>query len=164
MHLSLLVSFTFLQRVNLALLCAFAMAFPILLTILKIEVMPRWHGDSVLLVLSPLSSIFVAQAKARATLIFWVGAAFYESLQGIEIISPLHWIEKISPRPLLLVHGDADKVVLVEQAYELYQKAKEPKELVIIPDAKHKLRLEEKAMDTVLHWLKIKTMEANGND
>jgi len=55
---------------------------------------------------------------------------------------------------LLLVHGDTDEIVPVEQAYKLYQKAKEPKELAIIPGARHKLRLEEKAMATVLDWLR----------
>jgi dipeptidyl aminopeptidase/acylaminoacyl peptidase len=75
-------------------------------------------------------------------------------LRGFEVISPIHWIDKISPRPLLLVHGDADEVVPLEQADKLYQKAREPKELAIIPGAKHKLRLEETAMVTVLNWLK----------
>jgi len=79
-----------------------------------------------------------------------------EWLRGFEVISPIHWIDRISPRPLLLVHGDADEVVPLEQADKLYQKAKEPKELAIIPGAKHKLRLEEKAMATVLDWLKAR--------
>jgi dipeptidyl aminopeptidase/acylaminoacyl peptidase len=77
-----------------------------------------------------------------------------EWLRGFEVVSPIHWIDKISPRPLLLVHGDADEVVPLEQAHMLYQKAREPKELAIIPGAKHKLRLEESAMATVLSWLK----------
>jgi len=84
-----------------------------------------------------------------------------EWLRGFEVISSLHWVDKISPRPLLLVHGDADEVVPVEQAHKLYQKAEEPKELVIVPGARHKLRLEEKAMDAVLDWLRAKTVEEN---
>lgn len=77
-----------------------------------------------------------------------------EWLKGFEIISPIRWIDKISPRPLLLVHGDADEVVPLEHAHKLYRKAKEPKEIIIAPSAKHKLRLEEGAMATVLDWLK----------
>ncbi len=76
--------------------------------------------------------------------------------KGFETISPIHWIDKISPRPLLLVHGDADEVIPLEQARWLFQKAKEPKELAIIPGAKHKLRLEEAAMATALDWLRAK--------
>lgn len=79
-----------------------------------------------------------------------------EWLGGFETISPIRWIDKISPRPLLLVHGDADEVVPLEHAYRLYQKAKEPKEIIITPGAKHKLRLEEAAMAAAIDWLKAR--------
>jgi dipeptidyl aminopeptidase/acylaminoacyl peptidase len=74
--------------------------------------------------------------------------------RGFEIVSPIKWIDKISPRPLLLVHGDADELIPLEHAHRLYQKAKEPKQLKIVPGARHKMRLEKTAMDFVLDWLK----------
>jgi dipeptidyl aminopeptidase/acylaminoacyl peptidase len=73
--------------------------------------------------------------------------------KGFELISPIDWIDRISPHPLLLVHGDADELIPVKHAHRLYRKAKEPKELKIIPGAKHKMRLEKAAMDFVLDWL-----------
>jgi dipeptidyl aminopeptidase/acylaminoacyl peptidase len=73
--------------------------------------------------------------------------------RAFETISPINWIDRISPRPLLLVHGDADELIPLEHAHKLYQKAKEPKELKIIAGAKHKMRLEKAAMDFVLDWL-----------
>jgi len=76
--------------------------------------------------------------------------------RGFETVTPIKWIDKISPRPLLLVHGDADELIPLEHAHKLYQKAKEPKELKIIPGAKHKMRLEKAAMDFVLDWLKAR--------
>jgi dipeptidyl aminopeptidase/acylaminoacyl peptidase len=76
--------------------------------------------------------------------------------RGFETVSPINWIDKISPRPLLLVHGDADELIPLEHAYKLYQKAKEPKELKIIPGARHKMRLEKAAMAFVLDWLKAR--------
>jgi len=76
--------------------------------------------------------------------------------RGFETISPIDWVDEISPRPLLLVHGDADELIPQEHARRLYQKAKEPKELKIIPGARHKMRLEEAAMDFVLDWLKAR--------
>jgi dipeptidyl aminopeptidase/acylaminoacyl peptidase len=76
--------------------------------------------------------------------------------RGFETVSPIKWINKISPRPLLLVHGDADELIPLEHAHKLYQKAKEPKELKIIPGARHKVRLEKAAMDFVLDWLKAR--------
>jgi dipeptidyl aminopeptidase/acylaminoacyl peptidase len=75
---------------------------------------------------------------------------------GFRTVSPIKWIEKISPRPLLLVHGDADELIPLEHAHRLYQKAKEPKELKIIHGAKHKMRLEKAAMNFVLDWLKAR--------
>jgi len=83
-------------------------------------------------------------------------ASVEEWLRGFETTSPIRWIDKISPRPLLLVHGDTDEVVPLEHAHKLFQEAKEPKELAIIPGAKHKLRLEETAMAAVLDWLKAR--------
>jgi len=79
-----------------------------------------------------------------------------EWLKGFETISPIHWIDKISPRPLLLLHGDGDEVVPVKHARQLYQKAKDPKELRIIPGARHKLRLDERAVSIALDWLKAR--------
>ncbi len=76
--------------------------------------------------------------------------------KGFETVSPIKWIDKISPRPLLLVHGDADELIPLEKAYKLFQKARDPKELEIVPGAKHKIRLEELAMAFVLDWLKAK--------
>ncbi len=74
--------------------------------------------------------------------------------RGFEIVTPIKWIDRISPRPLLVVHGDADGLVPLEHARRLYHQAKEPKELKIISGAGHKLRLEAAAMDFVLDWLK----------
>jgi len=79
-----------------------------------------------------------------------------EWLNGFKAISPIQWIGMVSPRPLLLIHGDADETAPVEHACKLYQEAKEPKEITILPGAKHRLRLEEKAMTTALDWLKAR--------
>lgn len=46
-------------------------------------------------------------------------------------------IGKIAPRPLLLLHGSADKRITQEQALQLYSEAKEPKRLWIIEGATH---------------------------
>lgn len=83
-------------------------------------------------------------------------ASIEEWRKGFETIAPIKWIDKISPRPLLLVHGDADELIPLEHAHRLYQKAKEPKELKIVPGAGHKVRLEKTAMAFVLDWLKAR--------
>jgi dipeptidyl aminopeptidase/acylaminoacyl peptidase len=76
--------------------------------------------------------------------------------RGFETVTPVKWVDKISPRPLLLVHGDADELIPLEHARRLYRKAKEPKELKIIPGARHKMRLEKAAMDFIFDWLKAR--------
>jgi len=77
-----------------------------------------------------------------------------EWLDGFTAVTPLRCIDKISPRPLLLIHGDKDDLVPIEHAHKLYEKAGKPKGLVILPGAGHRLRLEEKAVTTALDWLK----------
>ncbi len=76
--------------------------------------------------------------------------------EGFQRISPLKWMDKIAPRPLLIVHGDQDEVVEINHAWTLYHKAREPKDIVIVKGGEHKLRLNESAMTKVLEWLKDK--------
>ena len=76
--------------------------------------------------------------------------------EGFVKVNPVKWVDMLSPRPLLLVHGDRDEVVPVQDVWSLYHKAKEPKEIRIIPGAGHRLRLSEIAMKAVMDWLKAR--------
>lgn len=69
-------------------------------------------------------------------------------------VSPKNFIQNVSPRPLLIIHGEKDELIDPSQARLLFEKAGEPKELAIIPDGKHKLRINEKAISKALEWLK----------
>lgn len=60
-------------------------------------------------------------------------------LSEAERYSPSKYIISIAPRPILIVHGRLDDLVPVEDAYKLYEEAKEPKKLLIL-DAGHRLR------------------------
>ena len=77
-----------------------------------------------------------------------------EWLEGFEMIRPIDRIARIAPRPLLLVHGDRDEVVAVSHAYRLYDRAGDPKRLIIIKGAGHRLRQDDKVMTIVTDWLK----------
>src|SRR6202453_714516 len=46
-------------------------------------------------------------------------------------------LPKLSPRPLLMIHGGADTYIRPEMAEKLFRLVKEPKELWIVEDAKH---------------------------
>jgi fermentation-respiration switch protein FrsA (DUF1100 family) len=77
-----------------------------------------------------------------------------EWLNGFKLVSPINYVAGISPRPLLLVHGSQDETVKVSHAHRLYARAGEPKQLVIVEGAGHRLRRDEGAMAIVLDWLK----------
>ena len=62
-------------------------------------------------------------------------------------------IPRIAPRPMLLVHGDADTVVPYHHAERLFTLAGEPKELVRIPGGQHQLRRDQRALDALIDWL-----------
>jgi pimeloyl-ACP methyl ester carboxylesterase len=48
---------------------------------------------------------------------------------------PIRWVEKISPRPILFIHGDQDQYL--PDFNELYAAAREPKELWRLAEAGH---------------------------
>lgn len=49
----------------------------------------------------------------------------------------LESIEKISPRPILIIHGTKDQLVPVSHAEKLFEKAKDNKEIFLVKDADH---------------------------
>jgi len=81
-----------------------------------------------------------------------------EWLGGFKLVRPIDYVAGISPRPLLLVHGSQDETVEVSQAHKLYAQAGEPKQIVIVEGAGHRLRRSDKAMAIVIDWLKSHKM------
>ena len=61
-----------------------------------------------------------------------------EGFDHFNMVTPINHVAGITPRPLLLVHGSEDETVPISHAHHLYEKAGEPKELVIIDGAGHK--------------------------
>ncbi len=56
--------------------------------------------------------------------------------------SPRDAVALLSPIPLFVIHGGQDKVVAVRHAHLLFEQAKQPKELLIVPNAGHIQSLE----------------------
>ena len=77
-----------------------------------------------------------------------------EWINGFRMVSPIKKVAGIAPRLLLLIHGNRDEIVVVGQAYKLYDKAGEPKHLIIVDGAEHRLRQNDRAMAIVRDWLK----------
>ena len=80
-----------------------------------------------------------------------------EWLNGFRLVSPIKYVAEIAPRPLVLVHGSQDETVEVSHAHKLYDKAREPKQIIIVDGAGHRLRQDDKAMAIVIDWLKSHT-------
>ena len=51
--------------------------------------------------------------------------------------SPITAVARLAPRPLLLIHGDADASVPVEHGHRLYAAAGGPKDLWVLPSVGH---------------------------
>jgi dipeptidyl aminopeptidase/acylaminoacyl peptidase len=69
---------------------------------------------------------------------------------------PMNYVQDIAPRPLRIVHGDADESVPLEQAYTLYGRAGEVKDIRIVRDAPHccwDTEFEEEEFRLTEEWL-----------
>ena len=63
-------------------------------------------------------------------------------------------VGKLSPRPLLLIHGERDRNLPVHCSHHIYDWAKEPKELVIYKGNGHFLReCHQELHDKLKNWL-----------
>ena len=68
-------------------------------------------------------------------------------------IRPLDVIERIPPRPILLMHGTDDDAVPVHDAQTLATAARGAVELRLIPGAGHRLRHDPRAVAFLLGWM-----------
>ncbi len=65
-----------------------------------------------------------------------------------------HRVNELSPRPLLLIHGERDRNLPARCSWDIYERAEEPKELVIYKGCGHFLRECHQALHDLLEgWL-----------
>ncbi len=88
-------------------------------------------------------------------------ASVADWIDGFNKIKPVEQVERLSPRPLLIIHGAQDDVVDPRDAWALYHSAGEPKEILVVEGAGHRLRLAEEAMAGALSWLRAKAFGDN---
>jgi uncharacterized protein len=71
------------------------------------------------------------------TLLAWLILSMTSLRLGANLFQyePMRWVGKISPRPILFIHGDHDQYL--PDFDDLYEAAKQPKELWRLPDAGH---------------------------
>ena len=72
--------------------------------------------------------------------------------------APRDFVSQISPRPLLIMHGEYDTLIPLAHARELYENAREPKELYVIPRGPHDVEnLNAKTKTHILEWIQKTT-------
>lgn len=80
--------------------------------------------------------------------------SFFEDAQKYDVLDSC---AKISPRPLLIIHGSNDNIAPIDHAQALYEEAGEPKKIVIIEGADHSFNRrdwEDKVIDLTIEWFK----------
>ena len=78
----------------------------------------------------------IASEKLAASVLTWP----FQWLPALVVdndYSPLASIGAVSPLPLLLIHGEADAIVPPHHAQRLYETARQPKELWLLPGVGH---------------------------
>ena len=76
-------------------------------------------------------------------------------IEDSRVHNPINEISKISPIPLMIIHGAADADIPVAGVERLYALAGEPKELVVVENADHELtdpRAYELTVESVVEW------------
>ncbi|OGO42107.1 MAG: hypothetical protein A2Z04_07045 [Chloroflexi bacterium RBG_16_57_9] len=88
-----------------------------------------------------------------AQLCWWTRGTRVGSMSRME--QPIEVVHRIAPRPLLLIQGEWDLLIHPSEAEAIYQNAREPKELVIVPRGGHDLPLlTESTRDLIVEWVK----------
>ncbi len=80
-------------------------------------------------------------------------------VEDSKVYNPIHKISKMSPRPMLIVHGTDDISISLSGVKHLFELANEPKDLVVVEGADHNLsnpRAYEVTMNTVVEWFQKK--------
>ena len=77
----------------------------------------------------------VSHPRAAALLLRALGARF--ELAGLPVITPLEAVPHVSPRPLLLVHGERDFTYPPRDFQLLWERARQPKDMLVLKEAGH---------------------------
>jgi hypothetical protein len=74
-------------------------------------------------------------------------------------------VERIAPRPLILLHAEGDTQVPSDHSEELYERAGEPRKLVIAPGGAHTtVQHDPELQATALLWLERALDAGDGGD
>jgi pimeloyl-ACP methyl ester carboxylesterase len=81
-------------------------------------------------------------------------SSFEDWKKSFHAVKPETWVERIPPRPLLILHGTQDEVVRIDHARRLHEKVKGKAKFHLIEGGGHRLRVEPQAMDEAMAFLR----------
>lgn len=93
----------------------------------------------------------ITLAGGRLNLMFGAKALSKSTKNYLGVIDPIHFVQSISPRPLLMINAENDEVIPPASSRFLYNKAKEPKKIIWYPSKHRNLPL-EKAFAAGIAW------------
>ena len=113
-----------------------------------LQFLRRQGKTRVILVGHSFGGAVVITAGAQAAAVIGV-VAMSSQLYGTD------WVNQLSPRPLLRLHGTADEVLPAWYSQELYERAQDPKQLRLYPGCRHGLDQCREALDQDLRdWIR----------
>jgi len=77
-----------------------------------------------------------------------------ETRRYLSIIDPINFVDKIAPRPLLLLNAEQDEIVPPIATNMLYQKAGEPKKIVWYPTRHREIPIDQ-AFPEGIRWFRM---------
>ena len=88
-------------------------------------------------------------------LVNWVNAITLRTVEYASEYEPAAFIERISPTPLLMIVADGDETTFTEEELAAYQRALEPKRLMLVPGGHHSVYSTHLAVTTAatVEWL-----------
>ena len=95
----------------------------------------------------------IALAGGGLNLIFKLKAFSEETKIYFSIIDPINFVDKISPRPLLMLNAEKDEIVPPLTTKLLYKKAGEPKKIVWYPTT-HRRVPQDQVYPEAIRWFK----------
>jgi len=114
------------------------------------------EGQPALLSTPDSYDFFIKACSGRAPT--WINQVTMESLEKLIEYSPADAIELISPTPLLIVAAEYDSLVSIEDVQEAFERANEPKKLLILPcghfDVYENQPWHNQGLDAEVEWFK----------
>jgi len=94
----------------------------------------------------------IALAGGNLSLMFGMDAFTEDTKDFFSIIDPINFVEKIAPRPLLMINSENDEIIDPITSKLLFSAADEPKEIIWYPSRHRDLPI-EKAYPAAIQWV-----------